>query len=64
MTVFDYQPYDQNAYDPADGCDGASADVNKVGPQNAGSHFADWHKLSSGWLRTAYLDIYGGFVTR
>lgn len=30
VTVYDYQPYDVNAYDPSKGCDGASADVNKV----------------------------------
>lgn len=30
MTVYDYQPYDQNAYSPFDGCDAASADVNKI----------------------------------
>ncbi|OCF39391.1 hypothetical protein I317_06819 [Kwoniella heveanensis CBS 569] len=30
VTVFDYQPYHKNAYNPSDGCDSASADVNKV----------------------------------
>ncbi|KAL7421329.1 hypothetical protein Q5752_004214 [Cryptotrichosporon argae] len=30
VTVFDYQPYAENAYDPSAGCDGASADVNKI----------------------------------
>lgn len=30
VTVFDFQPYDENAYDPSAGCDGASADVNKI----------------------------------
>ncbi|WVQ84745.1 hypothetical protein IAT38_006902 [Cryptococcus sp. DSM 104549] len=30
VTVYDYQPYDQNAYNPSKGCDGASADVNKI----------------------------------
>lgn len=30
VTVFDYQPYHQNAYNPADGCDSASSDVNKI----------------------------------
>ncbi|KAK8870118.1 hypothetical protein IAR55_000688 [Kwoniella newhampshirensis] len=30
VTVFDYQPYDQNAYNPSEGCDSASADVNKI----------------------------------
>ncbi|WVR08369.1 hypothetical protein IAU60_005424 [Kwoniella sp. DSM 27419] len=30
VTIFDHQPYHENAYDPAKGCDGASADVNKI----------------------------------
>ncbi|KAL7421622.1 hypothetical protein Q5752_003391 [Cryptotrichosporon argae] len=30
VTVLDRQPYDKNHYDPDDGCDGASADINKV----------------------------------
>ncbi|EIW65833.1 hypothetical protein TREMEDRAFT_41277 [Tremella mesenterica DSM 1558] len=30
VTVFDYQPYQDNAYNPSEGCDGASADVNKI----------------------------------
>ncbi|WWC89608.1 uncharacterized protein L201_004533 [Kwoniella dendrophila CBS 6074] len=30
VTVFDYQPYHENAYNPDQGCDSASADVNKV----------------------------------
>ncbi|KAE8538352.1 hypothetical protein D1P53_004705 [Cryptococcus gattii VGV] len=30
VTIYDYQPYDVNAYDPSKGCDGASADVNKI----------------------------------
>lgn len=30
MTVYDYQPYDENVYSPAQGCDSASADVNKI----------------------------------
>jgi sarcosine oxidase/L-pipecolate oxidase len=28
--VFDYQPYDKNAYNPSEGCDSASSDVNKI----------------------------------
>ncbi|ORY24761.1 FAD dependent oxidoreductase [Naematelia encephala] len=30
VTVFDYQPYDVNAYNPSEGCDSASSDVNKI----------------------------------
>lgn len=30
VTVFDYQPYEQNAYSTTDGADAASADLNKV----------------------------------
>ncbi|WRT66060.1 uncharacterized protein IL334_003012 [Kwoniella shivajii] len=30
VTVYDYQPYDESAYDPNAGCDSASADLNKV----------------------------------
>ncbi|TYJ51420.1 hypothetical protein B9479_008007 [Cryptococcus floricola] len=30
VTVYDYQPYHLNAYNPAEGCDAASADVNKI----------------------------------
>ena len=30
VTVFDYQPYNTNAYDPNDECDAASANVNKI----------------------------------
>ncbi|KAK4687540.1 hypothetical protein P7C73_g2584, partial [Tremellales sp. Uapishka_1] len=30
VTVFDYQPYDVNVYNPSEGCDGASSDVNKI----------------------------------
>ncbi|RFU29745.1 hypothetical protein B7463_g6601, partial [Scytalidium lignicola] len=30
VTIFDYQPYDENAYSTADGADAASADFNKV----------------------------------
>ncbi|ODN79263.1 hypothetical protein L202_03277 [Cryptococcus amylolentus CBS 6039] len=30
VTVYDYQPYHLNAYNPAGGCDAASADVNKI----------------------------------
>jgi sarcosine oxidase/L-pipecolate oxidase len=30
VTVFDYQPYDQTIYDPEQGCDSASSDINKI----------------------------------
>ncbi|KAF2122990.1 FAD dependent oxidoreductase [Lophiotrema nucula] len=30
VTVFDYQPYHANAYNPDEGCDSASSDVNKI----------------------------------
>ncbi|GME65825.1 FAD dependent oxidoreductase [Neofusicoccum parvum] len=30
ITIFDYQPYDQNGYSCASGCDAASADENKI----------------------------------
>ncbi|RSH95300.1 hypothetical protein EHS25_000387 [Saitozyma podzolica] len=30
VAVFDYQPYDKNAYNPSEGCDSASSDVNKI----------------------------------
>ncbi|RDW84777.1 FAD dependent oxidoreductase-4 [Coleophoma cylindrospora] len=30
VTVFDYQPYDVNEYNPEKGCDSASSDVNKI----------------------------------
>ncbi|WVQ67993.1 uncharacterized protein L199_006199 [Kwoniella botswanensis] len=30
VTVYDYRPYHENAYNPSEGCDSASADVNKV----------------------------------
>jgi len=30
ITVFDRCAFDKNNYNPADGCDGASADINKV----------------------------------
>ena len=30
ITVFDRCPFDKNFYNPSDGCDGASADINKV----------------------------------
>lgn len=30
ITVFDRCPFDKNFYNPSNGCDGASADLNKV----------------------------------
>jgi sarcosine oxidase/L-pipecolate oxidase len=30
VTVFDRCAFDKNYYNPADGCDGASADINKI----------------------------------
>lgn len=30
VTIFDRQPYDKSFYNPADGCDSASADINKI----------------------------------
>lgn len=30
ITVFDRCQFDKNNYDPLNGCDGASADINKV----------------------------------
>ncbi|KAL4916508.1 FAD dependent oxidoreductase [Aspergillus aurantiobrunneus] len=30
VTVFDRQAFDKSHYNPADGCDGASADINKI----------------------------------
>lgn len=30
VTVFDRCSFDKNFYDPSNGCDGASADINKV----------------------------------
>lgn len=30
ITVFDRCAFDENHYDPSKGCDGASADLNKV----------------------------------
>lgn len=30
ITVFDRCAFDKNNYNPLDGCDGASADINKV----------------------------------
>ncbi len=30
ITIFDRCAFDKNFYNPQDGCDGASADINKV----------------------------------
>lgn len=30
VTIFDRCSFDKNYYNPADGCDGASADINKI----------------------------------
>ena len=30
ITIFDRCQFDKNFYNPSDGCDGASADLNKV----------------------------------
>lgn len=30
VTVFDRRAFDQTYYNPANGCDGASADINKI----------------------------------
>ena len=30
VTIFDRCNFDTNYYNPADGCDGASADINKI----------------------------------
>lgn len=30
ITVFDRAAFDQNYYNPSNGCDGASADINKI----------------------------------
>ena len=30
ITVFDRCQFDKNFYNPSDGCDGASADLNKI----------------------------------
>lgn len=30
VTVYDRCAFDRNFYNPSDGCDGASADINKV----------------------------------
>ena len=30
VTVFDYQPYADSLYDPDQGCDSASSDINKI----------------------------------
>ena len=30
ITVFDRCQFDKSHYNPADGCDGASADINKI----------------------------------
>lgn len=30
ITIFDRGEFDKNNYNPADGCDGASADINKI----------------------------------
>ena len=30
VTVFDRCEFDKNNYDPSNGCDGASADINKI----------------------------------
>ena len=30
ITIYDRCNFDQNLYDPSNGCDGASADINKV----------------------------------
>lgn len=30
ITIFDRCSFDTNYYNPSDGCDGASADINKV----------------------------------
>lgn len=30
VTVFDRCAFDKNYYNPADGCDGASSDLNKI----------------------------------
>ncbi len=30
LTVFDRCPFDKNHYNPNDGCDGASSDINKI----------------------------------
>lgn len=30
ITIFDRCAFDKNFYDPQNGCDGASADINKV----------------------------------
>lgn len=30
ITIYDRCPFDKNFYNPSNGCDGASADINKV----------------------------------
>jgi sarcosine oxidase/L-pipecolate oxidase len=30
VTIFDRCEFDKNFYDPSNGCDGASADINKI----------------------------------
>lgn len=30
ITIFDRSPLDEGKYDPSKGCDGASADINKI----------------------------------
>lgn len=30
VTIFDRCAFEQNFYSPSDGCDGASADINKI----------------------------------
>ena len=30
VTIFDRCSFDENFYNPANGCDGASADINKI----------------------------------
>lgn len=45
VTVLDYQPYSVNGYSPSDGCDAASADVNKIFRAQYG-HEVHYQKLA------------------
>ncbi|KIY47042.1 FAD dependent oxidoreductase [Fistulina hepatica ATCC 64428] len=45
VTVLDYQPYLQNGYSPANGCDAASADINKIMRASYGKE-TDYQRLA------------------
>lgn len=45
VTIFDRCSFDTNYYNPADGCDGASADINKIFRATYGSQEQSVHRI-------------------